>query len=164
MRLPGSGWYDYWTGRSVAGEEVTEKPAIDHLPVFVRPGAVVQRQPLTQSTGEIPKGRLQLAVYPGADCGGALYLDDGESLAYRHGAYLRQQIRCDAASLSFGARDGSFTPWWTGFDVVIHDWTGAAPSVRLDGKAITATVDPAARTVSFALPDIDHPARIAIDR
>jgi alpha-glucosidase len=161
ITLPGKGWYDYWTGLPLAGDGTTETPALDHLPVFVRPGAILPRQPLVQSTVEIPKGRLQLAVYPGADCRGGLYLDDGESFAYKSGAYLRQQITCDAGSLSFGKREGSFKPWWTGFDVVIHGWTGPAPEVRLDGKVIAATVD-AARTLSFTLPDIAHPARVTI--
>jgi alpha-glucosidase len=162
ITLPGTGWYDYWTGLPLAGAETTETPTLDHLPVFVRPGAILPRQPLVQSTMEIPKGRLQLAIYPGANCQGALYLDDGESFAYKRDGYLRQQVTCDATSLSFGKRDGSFTPWWTGFDVVIHGWTGPAPRVRLDGHAVAVKLDAAAHTISFTLPDIAHPARVAI--
>lgn len=160
--LPGTGWYDYWTGLPLPGADKTETPALDRLPVFVRPGAILPRQPLVQSTAETPKGRLQLAIYPGTDCRGTLYLDDGESFAYKRGGYLRQKVRCDATSLSFDKREGSFKPWWTGFDVVIHGWTGAAPRVQLDGRAVVATVDAAARTLSFALPDIAHPARVTI--
>jgi alpha-glucosidase len=164
IALPGSGWYDYWTGLPLAGVATTETPTLDHLPVFVRPGAILPRQPLVQSTAETPRGRLQLAVYPGADCRGALYLDDGESLAYKSGGYLRQSLTCDAASLSFGKREGTFPPWWTGFDVVIHGWTGGAAKVRLDGREVAAAVDASAQTISFVLPDIAHPARVEIDR
>jgi alpha-glucosidase len=162
ITLPGAGWYDYWTGLPLAGAETTETPTLDHLPVFIRPGAILPRQPLVQSTAETPRGRLQLAIYPGANCQGALYLDDGESFAYKRDGYLRQQVTCDATSLSFGKRDGNFTPWWTGFDVVIHGWTGPAPRVRLDGRAVAAKIDAAAHTISFTLPDIAHPARVTI--
>ncbi|MDH7972882.1 glycoside hydrolase family 31 protein [Sphingomonas sp. AR_OL41] len=164
IALPGTGWYDYRTGLPLAAAETSEMPTLDRLPVFVRPGAILPRQPLVQSTAETPSGRLQLAVYPGADCRGALYLDDGESFAYRTGGYLRQQISCDAQSLSFGKREGRFMPWWTGFDVVIHGWTGGKARVRLAGREIAATVDAEAQTLRFALPDIAHPARIAIER
>jgi alpha-glucosidase len=164
IALPGSGWYDYWTGLPLAGAETTEMPTLDHLPVFVRPGAILPRQPLVQSTAETPTGRLQLAVYPGSDCRGALYLDDGESFAYKRHGYLRQSITCDATSLSFGKREGRFMPWWTGFEVVIHGWTGGAARVRLDGREVAATVDALSQTISFVLPDIAHPAHVAIGR
>src|SRR5256885_5921219 len=54
--LPGKGWYDYSTGLPVAGEKLSETPKLDHLPVFVRPGAILAKQPLVQSTAQIPQG------------------------------------------------------------------------------------------------------------
>ncbi len=66
--LPASGWYDYWTGRRLATAKTSETPRLDHLPVFVRPGTILPRQPLVQSTSETPKGPLQLDIYPGEDC------------------------------------------------------------------------------------------------
>lgn len=164
IALPGVGWYDYWTGLKLATAETTETPLLDRLPVFVRPGAIVPRQPLVQSTAQTPRGRLELAVYPGADCHGMLYLDDGESLAYQRGGYLRQPVSCDAASLSFGRRDGSFKPWWTGFDVVIHGWTGPVPRLLFGGRKVGSRVDVAAQTLSFTLPDVARPARVTIIR
>ena len=161
VTLPGPGWYDYWTGLPVQGAGTIETPMLDHLPVFVRPGAILPRQPLVQSTTELPKGRLQLDVYPGPDCAGTLYLDDGESLAYKRDGYLRQRLTCDATSLSFGARTGAFKPWWTGFDVVVHGWNRSAPSVSLDGKPVAATIDPHAATIRFALPDVARPTRVS---
>ena len=46
------------------GETRQRRPQLDRLPVFVRPGAILPRQPLVQSTGETPKGALELDVYP----------------------------------------------------------------------------------------------------
>ena len=74
--------------------------------MFVRPGAIIARQPLVQSTAETPKGPLELHVYPGErDCLGQLYLDDGVSIS---GPSLRQSIRCtlgkDGIMLHFDAR------------------------------------------------------------
>ena len=161
ITLPGPGWYDYWTGLPVQGAGTIETPTLDRLPVFVRPGAIVPRQPLVQSTVETPKGRMQIDVYPGPDCAGTLYLDDGESFAYKRGGYLRQQVTCDPGSLSFGARAGNFAPWWTGFDVVVHGWNRSARAVSIDGTPVAATVDARAQTLRFALPDMARPTRVS---
>jgi alpha-glucosidase len=119
--LPGKGWYDYWTGQPLAGEKMSETPRLDSLPVFVRPGAIIPKQPLVQSTSELPRGPLELDVYLGEDCRGELYLDDGLSVK---GASLRQTITCTSTpsglALSFGARKGTYRPWWKSIAVTVH--------------------------------------------
>lgn len=162
INLPGAGWYDYWTGARIVATSIEETPQLERLPVFVRPGAILPRQPLVQSTVETPRGNLELVVYPGEDCRGSIYLDDGVSFAYRSGGYLRQTVRCDAHGLTFEARQGSFKPWWRGISVVMHGWDGAAPKVTLGGKAIAATVDLEKHTLSFTLPDIARAASVMI--
>ncbi len=162
--LPAGGWYDYWTGRRVgtpdptpgsAGDRVTETPRLDRLPVFVRAGTILPRQPLVQSTAETPVGPLQLDVYPGADCAGTLYEDDGHSLAYTRRGYLRQAVRCtktpDGLTIDFAAREGGFKPWWTSIAVTVHGWSRNA-EVRSAGKSVDAVVDGTAQTVAFRIP------------
>jgi len=119
--LPAGGWYDYWTGLPVAEHKLTITPRLDALPVFVRAGAILPRQPLVQSTMETPKGPLELDVYPGRDCRGQLYFDDGMSTK---GASLRQTVECIATpagtALHFGPRHGSWRPWWTQIAITVH--------------------------------------------
>jgi alpha-glucosidase len=119
--LPGKGWYDYWTGAPAANEKLREMPKLDRLPVFVRPGAIIPKQPLVQSTSEIPKGPLELHVYPGDDCRGELYLDDGVSI---EGPSLRQQVTCTVTSngvtLHFAVREGTHRPWWKSIAVTVY--------------------------------------------
>jgi len=161
IALPGVGWYDYWTGARIDAGKTVETPRLDRLPVFVRPGAIIPKQPLVQSTGETPKGPLEINVYPGGnDCAGSLYLDAGDGYGYQRGQFLRQAIRCDAGSLTFDPRAGAFKPWWTGLDVVVHGWKGAAPKVMLGAKTIVARIDGGA--LRFSLPDLPKGARIAI--
>ncbi|MGZ2410851.1 alpha-glucosidase [Sphingomonas sp. F9_3S_D5_B_2] len=127
--LPGKGWYDYWTGHQLASDKTSETPTLARLPVFVRPGAIVARQPLVQSTSEAPKGPLSLDIYPGDDCRGQIYLDDGVSIS---GPSLRQAVTCTmtptGVSLQFGAREGSFRPWWKQIAVTVH---GSRPAHML---------------------------------
>jgi alpha-glucosidase len=160
--LPPGVWFDYWTGRRVAGEkgmaaavstgttaglntvtQVRIKPALAELPVFVRGGSIFARQPLVQSTAEKPQGPLELRVYPADNCQGSVYQDDGISFAYTRGAYRRQAFSCQqqsgVVSLHFNPSEGTFTPWWSRVEVVIFGWTSAKVSITLNEKPITAS-------------------------
>ena len=95
-----------------------------------------------------------------------LYADDGQSMAFQHGGYLRQTLRCAVAPdgglmLSFDRREGSYKPWWREIAVTVHGWQGGA---RIDagGKSIAATSDAAARTVTFTVPDSAAAMRIGV--
>jgi alpha-glucosidase len=157
ISLPSAGWYDNWTGQQVSEPGVMETPQLDRLPVFVRPGAIIPKAPLVQSTMDTPQGPLTLEVYPGADCHGSFYFDDGTSFAYKSGGYLRQAVTCasdaNGLSLSFGGREGSFRPWWSGVHVVVHGWTGASGVLKIKGKTVAGQVDAAAKTLAVDIPD-----------
>ena len=171
--LPKGDWYDFWSGRRVVAkpgdksDSVTETPRIDRLPVFVRAGAILPRQPLVQSLNETPQGALELAVYPGPDCGGAIYLDDGKPRAVERGAYLRQRFRCAAGAaglrIELGAREGGWRPWWREIAVTVHGQDAAA-GVRIGNRAVAATHDAGAATLRFALPDTGKAASVTLAR
>ncbi len=160
--LPKGGWYDYWTGLPVPpGEKMTRQPELASLPVFVRAGTILPRQPVVQSTAEMPQGALSLDVYPGEDCRGTLYLDDGVSVT---GPSLRQSIRCQATPegllLHFDSRAGTYRPWWNRIEVTVHGWDGEA---KIAG-ATSLRRDSAARTIAFTIADQPGLADIAIAR
>ncbi|MBV8973053.1 MAG: DUF5110 domain-containing protein, partial [Sphingomonadaceae bacterium] len=150
----------------VGGERVRATPQLDALPVFVRAGTILPRQALVQSTAETPAGPLQLDVYPGDDCAGTLYLDDGHSLAYRRGEYLRQEVRCRVTPaglvVEFGSRDGRFAPWWREIAVTVHG--RYREKVTAGRTRVQGTIDPAAETLTFTLPDQPGAASVTIGR
>ena len=121
---------------------------------LVRAGAIVPRQPLVQSTAETPDGPLELDVYPGDDCGGTLYADDGHSMAYQGDGYARQTVRCTVTdkgiSVTFGKRQGSFAPWWKAVRVVVHGWQGKG-SATLGNNDVPASADAANETISATI-------------
>ena len=140
-------------------------PALDTLPVFVRAGTILPRQPLVQSTADRPDGPLTLEVYPGPECTGTIYLDDGHSLGYQHGAYLRQLVTCtedaDGLSVDFAPREGTFTPWWRGVRVTVHD----APGLRPAGTpAVGAGLRAPTRDTTVDLVDPVAGAHLRFDR
>jgi alpha-glucosidase len=146
--LPAGRWYDYWTGEQVATQadsgasgpqSLSITPALDRLPVFVRAGAILPNQALIQSTSETPQGSLLLDIYPGEDCHGTIYADDGHSMAYARRSYLRQRVRCAQTAggmdVDFEPREGEYQPWWRSVAVRVHHWSGDTRAT-LDGKRI----------------------------
>jgi alpha-glucosidase len=183
--LPQGGWFDYWTGlpagkgpqsagavqsaTQATGEArsrddiVEETPRLDHLPVYVRAGTILPRQAVVQSTAETPTGPLQLDVYPGPDCKGELYLDDGHSMGFERGEFLRQAVRCTAGpegvAIEFGAPEGRYQPWWKGVAVTVHGWKGKG-EVRIADRVVKSQTDAAGQTLRFVLDGA--PAALAI--
>jgi alpha-glucosidase len=149
-------WYNYWTGEKVnegtwsdgasalndpgfIGRKITIKPQLDILPVFVREGSILPLQPLVQSTSEIPNGPLTLRVYPGKDCKGSLYIDDGHSFAYKHGDFLRMEFTCsekpNGITVHIGPHQGSYVPWWKNLQVEVYASAAAPQKASIVGSA-----------------------------
>ncbi|MBE7218048.1 MAG: glycoside hydrolase family 31 protein, partial [Caulobacteraceae bacterium] len=186
VTLPPGEWYDFWTGLKVDAAALAERtgasgtstavagdaanaphslqvtPALETLPVYVRAGAIVPSQPLVQSTAQRPQGPLRLDVYPGPDCRGEVYADDGVSRAYLKGASLRQQFTCTVSAkgvaVTLNPATGAFRPWWTRLEVAVH---AASPRLRLAapvGGAGPARYDAASRTLAVEIPAPRGPA------
>jgi alpha-glucosidase len=91
---------------------------------------------------------LTLRVYPpsmpGKDCSGSLYLDDGESFAFRNGDFLRVEFTCHATAQGLSVQLlphlGSFAPWWkvVSIDVYGASRPASGASVVIDGAPATA--------------------------
>jgi alpha-glucosidase len=159
--LPSAGWYDFWTGKEVGEDqarvlagglqpETAAGPVLPAvrvhrelatLPVFVRPGAMLPIEPLVQSTDERPVGPLTLRVFPGPNCGGHLYQDDGTSFAYQHGGFLRMSFTCEVSadhrqiSIYIGKHEGSYPAWWKQIAVDVNGLPGRPSSVSVKGQA-----------------------------
>jgi alpha-glucosidase len=152
LKLPPGIWYDYWSGEKIqsvaspgtATVNPTIQPRLDTLPVYVRGGSILPLQPLTQSTEETPQGPLTLRVYPGKDCHGDLYLDDGETFAYTRGEFLRMDFSCgittEGIDLHVGQHKGSLHPWWKQIHVEIYGWDSDTAHVNLSRKSNTPQV------------------------
>lgn len=160
VHLPPGDWYDYWTGAKVASAAklsvVPIKPNLDTLPVYVREGSIIPLQPLTQSTNEVAQGPLTLRVYPGRNCNGSLYQDDGKTRSYLKGEFMRMQFSCEIAGnsvkLRLSAREGTYKPWWTQLQVEVYGQDLSA-SYSLANGAAQPVVDAEHHRVVFAVAD-----------
>jgi alpha-glucosidase len=173
--LPKGGWYDFWTGAKVDGSthpeangtfKINVRPTLEQLPIFVRAGAILPSQPLVQSTADTPQGPLTLDVYPGEDCSGQLYWDDGHSEGFTRGEFRRQRVTCaltaQGIDIHFDPAEGRYTPWWQAIRVRIHDWRGAARAT-LDGAATPAIETGRADILEIMVPDAPSERELRIE-
>jgi alpha-glucosidase len=166
MLVPEGAWFDYWTGQRVElkGQDNKEmkgklrlNPKLDEIPVFVRAGSIIPRQPLVQNTSETPNGPFELWVYPGPNCRGSIYADDGSSFGYQRGDFYRGQLSCESSGNSLkiviAAGEGKYVPWWKSYSVVVVDSPKAPSSVAVNGRAIRDFhYDAKGKSVTFQVP------------
>jgi alpha-glucosidase len=96
--LPAGRWYDWWTGTVHDGPiDIVVDAPLDRLPLFGRAGTVVPLAVL-DGDGRTIGAAVTLRAFPG-DGTGSIYDDDGESFAYRSGAFAlrRYGVACDHA-------------------------------------------------------------------
>jgi alpha-glucosidase len=169
VHLPRGDWYDFWTNEKHPGATpIRLHPKLEDLPLYVRAGAIIPMQPVVQSTQETPNGPLQLRVYPGDDCRGSLYEDDGHSLAYERGKLLRINYTCQTSasglSISSIVAINSFPPWWTAEEVTAYGVASAPRAVTVDGNAITgARYDAERHAVTFLVPGGAHAWNVRVE-
>jgi len=141
VELPSGEWYDYWTGSRVTGSRSFDRHITNgELPVYVRAGAIIPQQPVIQHVEEVPQGPLELRVFPGTGCEGSLYVDDGNSFAYKRGVFSRTEMTCSLSSgktmVNIAAAQGSYVPWWKELQVVVYGAEKNPSRVLVDGKVL----------------------------
>jgi alpha-D-xyloside xylohydrolase len=148
----GSAWYDFWTGKRLAGATtVTADAPLETMPLFIRAGSIVPVGPDQQYIGEKSREQLTLYVYAGQDGQFSLYEDDGGTYGYERGQFSRIPMSWNDSTrtLTIRTRAGSFPgmPASRTFNVVLvspataigYAGAGAAGrSVRYTGQAVRA--------------------------
>jgi alpha-glucosidase len=159
VQLPPGDWYDYWTSQKLSSKDkITLHPALDEMPLYVRAGAILPMQPVTQNTGEKPTGPLQLRVYAGENCRGSLYEDDGHTFAYQKGEFLRVNYSCkvspNSVAVTSTATNSSFHFWWSSAAVTVFGISAEPKEIRVGDHAIHAWhYDAGTHSVTLTVPE-----------
>jgi alpha-glucosidase len=162
LKFPAGRWYDFWSAAQFTEKDhVSLRPKLDQVPLFVRAGAILPMQPVVQSTSESPLGPLGLRVYPGEDCHGSLYEDDGHTFGYENGEYLRVNYSCavrpGSLSVSSKVEKAGYQPWWKDADMKVFGVETAPKEVRLGEQAVTDwSYDQAEKTVTIPIKDANR--------
>jgi alpha-glucosidase len=130
VNLPPGDWFDYWTGKRFKGDSSFYVPVtINSIPIFVRGGGFIFRQPVVQNTGEMAGQPLRILIAPAADSTSTLYEDDGESMQYRQGDFMRRRFHQTAsgnsAVVEISAPEGKYRPKTR--DLILETWSAREP-------------------------------------
>ncbi|MDT3401160.1 glycoside hydrolase family 31 protein [Mucilaginibacter terrae] len=82
----GTYWTDFYSGEKYKGGlNINSISPLDHIPVFVKAGAIVPLGLNQQFVGEKQDGPLEIRIYPGKDGKFTMYEDDGTTYGYQNG-------------------------------------------------------------------------------
>jgi alpha-glucosidase len=175
--LPPGDWCDFWTGQILKGSQRHFfQVTLESIPVFVRAGGLVFRQPVVQHTGEMAGQPLIVAAYPGAVAGEAtFYEDDGETFAFERGGFWRrkfiQQREAARVVLAAEAVEGDYRPATRDLVFRLIALSGGPKTVSVNGRAISRATQPVADTwllaqdgaVEIRVQDRRDAVRVSVD-
>ena len=155
-------WFDYYTGQAHKGGINEVVPVVaEHIPVFVRAGALLPMAPVVQTTRDYNTKHIALHYYYDASAGasqGKLYEDDGATAdAYARGQYEIARFSGQAAAGGFEIAidtevGQSWQPVVRSYALTVHNVARRPRSVTLDGKAVAARWDGKKNVLEVALP------------
>ena len=131
--LPKGTWFDYWTGRQIAGGRMIHAEApLETVPFYVRGGAIIPMGPEMNYVGERATDPLTFEIYPDAQGNArtSLYEDDGVSPAYRNGVERRTNVTYHASQIDVSAT-GSYQPGPRKMHFVVHPDDGRPHKVQI---------------------------------
>ncbi len=110
--LPKGEWASIYDGSKLGSGWHEADAPIGRTPVFVRDGSIIFSQSSIESTSK-QADTLFLRVFGDKSAKGHLYIDDGESMAYKNGEFLEVNVSYESGSngdrLTF-KRKGDFKP------------------------------------------------------
>jgi len=104
-------WYDFWTGKTLAGGQVIDAAApIETIPLYIKAGSIVPMGPFLQYATEKPADPIELRIYTGADGQFTIYEDENDTYNYEKGQYATFTISWNdkQSKLSISERKGTF--------------------------------------------------------
>jgi len=154
--LPKGLWYDFWTHQPVKGNRVmTLKVPVGQLPVYAKAGAIITRAPYALSTQFIPKDKLMIDVYLGADGQFTLVEDDNISEYFRRGEQqeTKMELKNEQRQFTLHAAQGTYDGAVSKKDYVITLYgLSDKPQLNVSGRdTLTTAWDKATHSLSLTL-------------
>lgn len=138
--FPGGRWVDLWTGERIEGRQYKSfLTPIDIMPIFIKEGAIIPKQPVMQWVGEKPVDVITLAVFPSAASTFDLYEDDGTTDNYKQGEYaithIESTLSDGAWQLVIAKSEGSYRPEAHRYHVELW-WDSKPAAVSANGRTL----------------------------
>ena len=115
--LPKGTWYDYWTGKKIAGgTRIVAEAPLEIVPMYVRAGAIIPMGPEMNYVGQKKTDPLTFEIYADEkqQSVASVYEDDGESPAYKQGVFRRTKVEAtrvgNGVQIALSPPEGSYNP------------------------------------------------------
>ncbi|MGD0036769.1 MAG: TIM-barrel domain-containing protein [Bacteroidota bacterium] len=108
----GSDWYEYKTGKSLAGGQTIQADApYSEIPLYIKAGSIIPCGPEIQYTTEKPADPIRVFVYTGSNGSFTLYEDENTNYNYEKEKFASIPLTYNEnrKELVIGKRQGSFT-------------------------------------------------------
>ena len=144
--LPHGRWVYYWDDQVYeGGQSVNIATPLEIMPIFVKSGSIIPRQPIMNYTNERPLDTLMLSIYPSSteDATFTLYEDDGQTLDYQSGSFALTEFTQSlvatssliSMSVAISATQGAYTgkPQQRVYLTDVHGISSSPTAVRKNG-------------------------------
>jgi alpha-glucosidase len=138
--LPEGEWYYNWDSRLHKGQkEVLVDAPLEHIPIFVKAGAIVPTNPRMQHTAEKPVKELILYIYyKDGEQKSTLYEDAGDNYGYKNGNFniVHFELKGDKKMLRIRHMvTGNFPVDYDKYKYLVHGLPAPPKEYFTDGKA-----------------------------
>jgi alpha-glucosidase (family GH31 glycosyl hydrolase) len=112
------------------------------MPIFIREGAIIPKQPSMQYVNEKPISEITLAIYPSSYSSYELYEDDGITDDYKQGIYaithIESRLNNGTWTLDIHKPQGKFSPSKHTYSVEVY-WEEKPLTVSQNGHLMQET-------------------------
>ncbi len=156
LYLPDGTWYNYWTDECVAGnQEIEVATPIDQIPLFVKCGTILPKQPPMQYTDEFDFRELTLEIYfSNEEQEMEIYEDSGDGYDYQNGVYTIRRFTTLKTSTSYIINqfiEGEYDSCYEYFRFVFHQFPSTSVFL-VDGENFTQRVESNNKVRSLTIP------------
>ena len=157
--LPHGDWFDFWTGRRNRGSQhVVAQAPLEIIPIYVRVGAILPMSEVRQFAVEKPVETINLHVWPGASGRLEWYEDDGVSMDYLAGRFLRRSITAKldhrGGTMDFTASCGGYVSDVKKWRVILRE----SPNrfrIQVNGRIVPSRFDQTTKNCAFEFANSD---------
>ena len=155
--IPEGRYTDIFSGRIYSGKQfVTMYRDVETIPVLAREGAIIPMSANDKTNDCSNPEELEVLVYRGNNSF-TLYEDDGETLSYQQGEYLKTKFTVseNESKVSFSVEklegDSSVAPEKRTYRLRFKDICSADLTVKINGRASQAALKKDGKTVSVVV-------------
>ncbi|MEM9896464.1 MAG: glycoside hydrolase family 31 protein [Bacteroidota bacterium] len=154
--LPAGKWYDFWSFEPIDGKGLVEvSTPLDSMPIFVKEGSILHRQPAMQYTDEFAFEQLRLDFFfSQKDTSTTLYEDEGDGYDYHSGEFCKRTITTEKSATALiihQSTEGSYDSCYKYFEAHFHGFEKPG-LIMIDGVDSTGAMDDQNGFFSIVIP------------